>query len=880
MKSNDADGDPTRTHVPVTSGTMVSHYRIVQKIGAGGMGEVYLAEDTKLGRRVAMKFLPAHLVSDEEIKARFIRETQTIARLNHPNIVSIYDVSEFNGRPYFVMELVEGDSLHSQTHERPQPIDLIIEYAIQICQGLGEAHRAGIIHRDIKSSNIIVDSRGRIRILDFGLAAVAGDDGLTRTGTTLGTVSYMSPEQVSGKEIDHRSDLFSLGAVLYELITGRTPFKRDSEGATLKAIIEDTPEPLARYKSDVPAKLQEIVMKLLEKDKEIRYQSAEGVIADLKKLIYDSSQTGYSRITEAKSGKHRSIAWIATFAVIGVAAASYFILGKINDNPVLGDKTPVIAVFPFENLGPPEDQYFADGMTEEITSRLAGINGLGVIPRTSSTKFSESDKTLQEIGNEYGIDFVLGGSVRWNKGSDPPSVRITPRLIRVSDDRQLWANNYERALIDIFAVQENIAEEIVAQLGVNLTSSEESMKPVMPTESSMAYQYYLKALNSMRNVRRWEKTWFNAEWADSAVAYDSNFALAWALRSEAYSRLYYYYTDSLPFADHALRSAEKALELEPGLRQGFLALGYYYHQVRKDYERALHYYRKAGSENINYALLWHNIAEVQEELGRFEEAEENHRRTISVDPLNAVYYRDLARVQRRLGRFDEALASIDRAIAIEADREIYYTEKIRIVAYRSGDFEAIRSIVNEAFGNMKSIGDSIDFVQFNWWLNYYIPDLNWQPIVSEYLRRENVGEFVTSPYSLFWNSDELDIVEGYEDSLRTEFENVFDRRPNDVRTKYALFLSFTGECGRAYDLALEAKNGWLNEGEDPWSWDIARVYVNCGEYDDALTEIEGLMANRHWSTANTLKYIHWLKLLRDHPRYQALIQKYGENYGA
>jgi serine/threonine protein kinase len=320
--------DNTRSYIPISAGTMISHYKIVEKIGAGGMGEVYLAEDTKLGRKVAMKFLPSHLVSEEDIKARFVREAQTLAKLNHPNIVSVYDVSEFNGRPYYVMEMVEGESLNNISSDKPLSFDLIVEYALQICQGLGEAHRAGIIHRDIKPANIIVDEKGRIRLLDFGLAAVAGDAGLTRTGTTLGTVSYMSPEQVSGREIDHRSDLFSLGIVIYELIAGRSPFKRDNEGATLKAIMEENLQPLARYRSDVPEKLQQIVSELLEKDKELRTQSAEGVIAALKRLLYDSTQSGFSRVPVEKAGKRKPVAGIVAFAVIVLAAASYFIFEK------------------------------------------------------------------------------------------------------------------------------------------------------------------------------------------------------------------------------------------------------------------------------------------------------------------------------------------------------------------------------------------------------------------------------------------------------------------------------------------------------------------------------------------------------------------------
>ncbi|MEE8404515.1 MAG: serine/threonine-protein kinase, partial [candidate division Zixibacteria bacterium] len=253
---SEEQNDNTKTHVVLTKGTMVAHYRITEKIGAGGMGEVFLAKDTKLGRQVALKFLPVNLAAENEHRARFKREAQAAAKLNHPNIVTIHEVSEFNSRPYIVMEHVEGRSLHDFCHDEPLPTNKIIDTAIQICDGLSKAHKAGIVHRDIKSSNIVVDSDGRPKILDFGLATFKGSEEVTKDGSTIGTVAYMSPEQAQGQKIDHRSDLFSFGIVLYELIAGRTPFKRDSDAATLKAIVNDAAEPLTRYRAEVPDELQ------------------------------------------------------------------------------------------------------------------------------------------------------------------------------------------------------------------------------------------------------------------------------------------------------------------------------------------------------------------------------------------------------------------------------------------------------------------------------------------------------------------------------------------------------------------------------------------------------------------------------------------------
>jgi len=386
--------------------TMVRHYRIVQKIGAGGMGEVYLAEDAGLDRKVALKFLPDNMCQDEDCRVRFKREAQAAAMLSHPNIIHVYEVSEYQGRPFFAMEHVEGRSLKEFSSSKDLSVQQILELATQISEGLHAAHEKGVTHRDIKPSNILVGSHGRAKIVDFGLASVVGKDQLTKTGSTLGTIGYMSPEQVHGHEIDHRSDLFSLGVVLYELITQRNPFRGDSEAATLKAVSDDTAEPLARYRSGIPDELQRTVSKLLEKDPSMRYQTGAGVISDLKRLIVPS-QSSISQKSAMRSS--RWPLWVS-LGVIAVAAVIVWQFVWPGDQAVDSGSVKMIAVLPFENLGKPDDESFADGMTEEITSRLAGIEGLGVISRTSAVKYKNTDKNLRVIGNELDVDYIFGSS--------------------------------------------------------------------------------------------------------------------------------------------------------------------------------------------------------------------------------------------------------------------------------------------------------------------------------------------------------------------------------------------------------------------------------------------------------------------------------------
>lgn len=799
--NKDGFNNNTRSFVSMTKGTTISQYRILEKIGAGGMGEVYLAEDTKLGRRVALKFLPMHLVSNEEIKARFLREAQTLAKLNHPNIVTIHDVSEFKNRPYYVMELVEGESLHGFAHEKSLPFDLVIEYAIQICQGLGEAHRAGIVHRDIKAANIIVDSKGRVRLLDFGLAAVAGDDGLTRSGSTLGTVSYMSPEQVSGREIDHRSDLFSLGIVLYELVAGRSPFKRDSEGATLKAIMEDLPEPLTRYKSDIPVKLQDVIMELLEKDKELRYQSAEGVIADLKRLIYDSTQSAYTR-TSPEKPKRSKIPFLifGTAICVAAAAALFFILDSTTEDNSASEIVPMIAVKPFENLGSPEDEYFADGITDEITSRLASISGLGVISRTSAMIYKNSNKNLKQIGQELGVDYILEGTVRWSKIGDKPRVRITPQLVRVSDDRHLWADNYERDMLEVFAVQADIATKIVDQLGITLVQKDRDNLNVRPTNNPEAYALYLRSLSMLGQLYQNSSNAPAMKAAiDSVVMLDPDFALAYALRSRIYSWAAFGARHSED-ARVAKSSAERALQLEPGLPQGYIALGFYYNLVETNYERALSEFSKAESEIHSDPDLLDAKALVQLRQGRFRESAENFGKAAELDPLNPSRHRALAIPLRFMRSYNESNNAIDRAIALDPNSAGIRQDKLGLALSWRGDWQELRELALEAVNHC----DSVEFLSGESSMMEYLPEFQWEKIMREF--RDRFRGWVPIDYysrlaQMNYDLGDSILASAYTDSLRIALEQKVSESPDDWENISLLGAAYSmlGDCDRGIE---------------------------------------------------------------------------------
>ncbi|MCH7689934.1 MAG: serine/threonine protein kinase, partial [candidate division Zixibacteria bacterium] len=401
---SEEQNDKTQTHVVLTKGTKISQYRIIERIGVGGMGEVYLAEDSKLDRRVALKFLSFQHSQNEALKVRFRREAQAVAKLSHPNIVHIYEVGEYQNRPYFAMEHIEGESLHHYAHDETLSVGEIITIAIEICEGLNKAHQLGIVHRDIKTSNIVLDSDGHPKILDFGLATIAGQEKLTKEGSTIGTVAYMSPERAEGRKSDHRSDLFSFGVVLYELIAGRTPFRRDSEAATMNAIVNDIPEPMARYRSGVPDGIQQIIDKLLEKDARTRYQTAADVGADLirEKRMLDSgdissasrSISGFRRTQ--KSGLKK---WILSGTSLAIIIALVLVLKpwkltvESTDEAVAAENR--LAVMYFDNLVDPTDSTrLGEIVTNLLITDLSDSKHLRVV---SSQRMFD---ILRQLGKE------------------------------------------------------------------------------------------------------------------------------------------------------------------------------------------------------------------------------------------------------------------------------------------------------------------------------------------------------------------------------------------------------------------------------------------------------------------------------------------------
>ena len=877
----DADQDKTQTHLVSTKGTMVSHYRIIERIGAGGMGEVYLAEDTKLDRKVALKFLPLHLCQDTDCRARFKREAPAAAKLDHPNIVTVYEVDEHQGRPFFSMQHVEGQSLREIGAGKPMPIERILEIGIQICDGLQAAHEKGITHRDIKPSNILIDSHGRSRIVDFGLASVLGTEQLTKTGSTLGTIGYMSPEQVRGDKVDHRTDLFSIGVVLYEMITGHAPFKADSEAATLHAITTTKPELLARYRREVPSELQTVIDKALEKDVAKRYQHADELATDLKRLsITGQVQTGFSpRRTRTKGPVITAAALMAV--LIGLVIVFKFFPPGGKQAP---DHKKMLAVLPFENLGASEDEYFADGITDEITGKLAAIRELGVISRTSTMLYKHTTKNLREIAKELGVDYVLEGSILWDKGVDTSHVRVLPQLIRVSDDTHLWAETYERPLTGIFALQADIASRIAEAMNVALLGPEHAALETMPTRNLDAYQAYLRGIDYWR---RPDYTRENVQLAlqmfQRAVELDSTFALAYAHLAFVHAGMYHWGFDATP--DRLVRSkaaADRALALQPNLPWAHMALCYYYYWGHRDYDNALRELALAevGSPNDPEILLVK--AAIWRRQGKFKAAVEQMERAFLLNPRNAALPFEIANTYSLLREYASAIEFYDQSISLAPDQIYAYLFKVWTYYAWRGDTSSARATL----ASIPKQDD--DDTRIGWfWLHVYERDypaafgqLGPMSVVPGIVQDRLIpkAQLAGMVYELM---NEPDRARAYFDSARVILEKELSVRPDDHRVHSSLGMVYAA-LGRKDDAIREGKLGveLFPVSKDAWIGpvrvqDLALIYVMVGEYDAALDQIEYLLSIPCRFSVPYLRLDPRYDPLHTLPRYQKLVEKYG-----
>ncbi len=659
-------------------GKTVSHYKISEKLGEGGMGVVYKAEDTRLHRTVALKFLSSQALGSEEEKTRFIHEARAAAALNHPHICTIHEIDEHDEHQFIAMEYIEGESLKDRIERGPLKLEEAGNIAVQIADGLSEAHKKGIVHRDIKSANIMFNERGDVKIMDFGLAWSPGRAQLTREGTTLGTVAYMSPEQARAEEADHRTDLWSFGVVLYEMVAGRTPFTGDYEQAIIYSILNSEPEPLTAIRTDVLPGLERIVSRCLSRDPAERYQTAADLAADLRRFQrHGSTQNWQTRVEEAKSRRIRSKRqkplmdlrlWLFLLIVPALVVITVTVIVPRYFSPAEKPTVPerkMLAVLPFENLGPPEEEYFADGITEEMIARLARIEGLGVIARTSVLRYKETEQTIAEIGKELGVDFILEGTIRWQRISDSQSqVRITPQLIKVSDETHLWAEVYQRDITDIFTIQSEIADHVAGALDITLLVPASKKHTASPTDNPEAYRAYLEG-RFWWNKRSAEGFDRAIELFDEAIRIDPDYALAYSGKAECYCMLAMHGAKPGGLILKARQAAEKALTIDRTLPEAYTSLAWIQFFYEWDWQTSEVHFKQALSLDPGYATAYNWYAASLACVGRFEEAIKHMEQAHRLDPGNLIINRDLGIIYSWAGMLDESAEQLRKTIEMD-----------------------------------------------------------------------------------------------------------------------------------------------------------------------------------------------------------------------
>ena len=664
------------------AGSRLGPFEIVGLLGAGGMGEVYKARDTRLDRTVAIKVLPSHLSEDPDRRARFDREARAISRLTHPHICTLYDMGHEGGVDYLVMECLEGETLADRLEEGPLPTDVLLKTGIEIGEGLEWAHHEGIIHRDLKPGNVMLTKTGA-KLLDFGLAKGRGesdsdrsesptrtaDPSLTDPGTVVGTLSYLAPEQLEGKKADARTDIFAFGVILYEMATGKRPFAGTSKASLIGSILKDEPRPITELAPTSPPALDRLIRQCLEKDPEERWHSVHDVVKEMK-WIRDGEKGAVTSGTTFVVRPGRK-AWLVAGVVVSAFLATIVALYPWRKAPVSGPAGPKrIAVLPFENQGAPETDYFVEGMSDEVRGKLASLPGFAVVASTSSNQYKKTTKPIEQVARELEVRYLVIGKVRWERPSGRGRVQVSPELIEVEESgaqTEKWRQPFDATLTDVFQVQAEIAEEVARSLDVALSTGKQRALAEKPTQNLAAYDAFLRgemeygrfhsdAANSDRKAKAHYQ---------QAVTLDPTFALAWARLSRAHSALYVHSVPTPADAEAARKAAERAIALAPERPEGYEAHAQYYIYVEDELAPALAEVERAARLAPRDVDVLRRTAQIEQHLGRWDDALRHFEEARELDPRSTLVASYLTDILLSLRRYPEAEAEADRARALD-----------------------------------------------------------------------------------------------------------------------------------------------------------------------------------------------------------------------
>jgi serine/threonine protein kinase/TolB-like protein/Tfp pilus assembly protein PilF len=687
---------------------IIQHYRIVRKLGAGGMGEVYLAEDTRLDRKAALKILPPEFASDSSRMQRFVQEAKSASALNHPNIITIYEVGEADGLQFIASEFIEGETLRQHMLRGRMSVREVLEVAVQVASALAAAHEAGIIHRDIKPDNVMLRPDGYVKVLDFGLAKLAEHEApstdtqaptiakvTTEPGLLLGTLAYMSPEQARGKKVDARTDIFSFGILLYEMVTRRAPFEGETTSDIIASILKTDPPPLLFHSPEAPPELERIVAKAIAKNQDERYQTAKDLLIDLKRLRQqldvegelgryrsgdsitrpqlatgsgqtpapppaDSLQTARTLssaeyiATEIKQhGRGFALALVAALAA--VAALVYFIAARDN-------RIDSLAVLPFANeSGDPNADYLSDGISESIIFNLSQLANLKVIPRSTVFRYKGRQADPQTVARELGVRAVFTGTIRLQGNN----LLVSAELIDTQEDRLLWGQQYNRQVADTLSVQQEISKGISEKLRLNLTGEQERLLAKQYTGSGEAYQEYLKG-QFWLNKRSEEGFRKAIEFFNQAIERDPAYALAYTGLADCYALLgTYALLEPKEGFPRAKAAAMKALALDPQLAEAHTSLANILTSYDWDFAAAEREFKRAIELNPNYATARQWYAEYLQAMGRYDESLAEIKRAQQLDPLSLIISAVTGRIYYCARRYDEAIEELEKTVRME-----------------------------------------------------------------------------------------------------------------------------------------------------------------------------------------------------------------------